>query len=78
MTGRLRADARRPRAHCRILRGKAAAPSKRLTARVLIVGERIDAAGFERPDTICPLPLAFRVGEQYHGEGALGEAKRAV
>jgi hypothetical protein len=50
------------------LRGKAAAPSKRLTARVLIVGERIGAAGFERPDTICPLQLAFRVGEQYDEE----------
>ena len=37
---------------------------KRLTARALIVGERIDTAGLERPDTISLLPLAFRVGEE--------------
>ena len=35
----------------------------RLTARALIVGERIDTAGLERPDMISLLPLAFRVGE---------------
>ncbi len=35
----------------------------RLTARALIVGDRIDTAGLERPDTISLLPLAFRVGE---------------
>jgi uncharacterized Rmd1/YagE family protein len=35
----------------------------RLTARALIVGERIDTAGLERPDMISSLPLAFRVGE---------------
>jgi uncharacterized Rmd1/YagE family protein len=40
-----------------------AAPT-RLTARALIVGERIDTAGLERPDMIALLPLAFRVGEQ--------------
>jgi uncharacterized Rmd1/YagE family protein len=34
----------------------------RLTARALIVGERIDTAGLERPDMISGLPLAFRVG----------------
>ncbi|RBP14344.1 putative Rmd1/YagE family protein [Roseiarcus fermentans] len=34
----------------------------RLTARALIVGDRIDTAGLERPDTIALLPLAFRVG----------------
>jgi uncharacterized Rmd1/YagE family protein len=33
-------------------------------ARALIVGERIDTAGLERPDMISQLPLAFRVGEQ--------------
>ena len=38
-----------------------AAPT-RLTARALIVGERIDTAGLERPDMISALPLAFRVG----------------
>ena len=38
-----------------------AAPT-RLTARALIVGERIDTAGLERPDMISSLPLAFRVG----------------
>ncbi len=36
----------------------------RLTARALIVGDRIDTAGLERPDTISLLPLAFRVGPQ--------------
>jgi uncharacterized Rmd1/YagE family protein len=36
----------------------------RLTARALIVGERIDTAGLERPDMISSLPLAFRVGTQ--------------
>src|SRR5271157_198463 len=35
----------------------------RLTARALIVGDRIDTAGLERPDTISLLPLAFRIGE---------------
>ena len=34
----------------------------RVTARALIVGERIDTVGLERPDTISALPLAFRVG----------------
>jgi len=38
-----------------------AAPT-RLTARALIVGERIDTVGLERPDMISALPLAFRVG----------------
>jgi uncharacterized Rmd1/YagE family protein len=44
---------------------EAAPPSDqptRLTARALIVGERIDTAGLERPDMISSLPLAFRVG----------------
>src|SRR3974390_2960260 len=36
----------------------------RLPARALIVGDRIDTAGLEGPDTISLLPLAFRVGEQ--------------
>src|ERR1700719_3166237 len=36
----------------------------RLTARALIVGERIDTVGLERPDMISSLPLAFRVGER--------------
>ena len=40
-----------------------AAPA-RFIARALIVGERIDTAGLERPDTISLTPLAFRVGEQ--------------
>ena len=41
----------------------ATAPT-RLTARALIVGERIDTGGLERPDMISLLPLAFRVGER--------------
>ena len=40
-----------------------AAPT-RLTARALIVGERIDTGGLERPDMIASLPLAFRVGRE--------------
>src|SRR5579872_1127885 len=34
----------------------------RLTARALIVGDRIDTAGLERPDMIAASPLAFRAG----------------
>jgi uncharacterized Rmd1/YagE family protein len=35
----------------------------RLTARVLLLGERLDTAGLERSDVISTTPLAFRVGE---------------
>ena len=35
---------------------------KRLTARALLVGDRIDTAGLERPDMISSLPLSFRAG----------------
>jgi uncharacterized Rmd1/YagE family protein len=34
----------------------------RLTARALLVGDRIDTTGLERPDTISTLPLAFHGG----------------
>jgi uncharacterized Rmd1/YagE family protein len=34
----------------------------RLTARALLVGDRIDTAGLERPDMIAASPLAFRAG----------------
>ncbi len=34
----------------------------RLTARALLVGDRIDTAGLERPDMLAQLPLAFRAG----------------
>jgi uncharacterized Rmd1/YagE family protein len=34
----------------------------RLTARALLVGERIDTAGLERPDTLAQNPLTFRYG----------------
>src|SRR5271167_5284641 len=37
-------------------------PPTRLTARALLVGDRIDTAGLERPDTISSLPFAFRAG----------------
>ena len=37
--------------------------SLRLTARVLLLGERLDTAGLERSDVISTTPLAFRVGE---------------
>src|SRR5260370_12422430 len=40
------------------------AGATRLTARALIVGERIETAGLERPDMISALPLAFRVGSR--------------
>ena len=34
----------------------------RFTARALLVGDRIDTTGLERPDMLASLPLAFRVG----------------
>ena len=34
----------------------------RLTARALLIGDRIDASGLERSDMISQTPLAFRVG----------------
>jgi uncharacterized Rmd1/YagE family protein len=36
----------------------------RLTARALLLGERIDTAGLERSDVIATTPLAFRVGSR--------------
>ena len=33
-----------------------------MTARALLVGDRIDTAGLERPDTLSQAPLAFRTG----------------
>jgi uncharacterized Rmd1/YagE family protein len=41
------------------------ATKRLLTARALLLGERIDVAGLERSDLISTTPLAFRVG----GEG---------
>ena len=35
----------------------------RLTARALLVGDRIDTAGLERPDMISSVPLAFHAGD---------------
>jgi required for meiotic nuclear division protein 1 len=35
-----------------------------LTARAVLLGERIDSAGLERRDPLSTMPLAFRVGEQ--------------
>src|SRR5688572_14350256 len=35
-----------------------------LTARAVLLGERIDTAGLERRDALSTTPLAFRVGEQ--------------
>ncbi|PNG25476.1 RMD1 family protein [Methylocella silvestris] len=40
----------------------AAADVRRLTARALLLGDRIDAAGLERSDTISTNPLAFHAG----------------
>ena len=41
-----------------------AAPRVRLTARALLLGERIDTAGLERSDVISTAPLAFRIGAE--------------
>jgi uncharacterized Rmd1/YagE family protein len=40
----------------------AAAAPRRLTARAILLGERIDTAGLERSDVISTTPLAFRAG----------------
>lgn len=40
----------------------APAPKLRLTARALLLGERLDTSGLERSDVISTTPLAFRVG----------------
>jgi len=39
------------------------APFAPLTARAVLLGERIDTVGLERRDAISTTPLAFRVGE---------------
>src|SRR5262245_37432420 len=39
------------------------AATLRLTARALLVGERLDTAGLERSDVISTTPLAFRIGQ---------------
>jgi len=39
-------------------------PVRRLTARALLVGDRIDTSGLERPDVISSAPLAFRAGAE--------------
>ncbi|VFU10116.1 conserved protein of unknown function [Methylocella tundrae] len=40
----------------------ASAPIRRVTARALLLGDRIDPAGLERSDMISANPLAFHVG----------------
>lgn len=42
--------------------GPAPAGVKRVTARALLLGDRIEAAGLERSDMISASPLAFRAG----------------
>ncbi len=42
--------------------GPAPAAVRRVTARALLLGDRIDAAGLERSDMISASPLAFHVG----------------
>ena len=37
-------------------------PFRRMTARALLLGDRIDASGLERSDMIASNPLAFRAG----------------
>lgn len=39
--------------------------SLRVTARALLLGERLDTAGLERSDVIATMPLTFRVGSGY-------------
>jgi uncharacterized Rmd1/YagE family protein len=39
-----------------------ATATTRVTARALLLGERLDTAGLERSDVISTVPLAFRVG----------------
>ena len=36
----------------------------RLTVRAMLMGDRIDTAGLERPDMIASTPFAFRVGDR--------------
>jgi uncharacterized Rmd1/YagE family protein len=43
----------------------AARSLNRSTARALLVGDRIDVAGLERPDVLATNPLAFRSGEGF-------------
>jgi len=41
----------------------APAPNLRLTARALLLGDRLDIAGLERSDVLSTAPLAFRAGQ---------------
>ncbi|MDB5595508.1 MAG: hypothetical protein JWM36_2469 [Hyphomicrobiales bacterium] len=42
----------------------AATDRPRLTVRAMLMGDRIDTAGLERPDMIASTPFAFRVGDR--------------
>jgi uncharacterized Rmd1/YagE family protein len=42
----------------------AGAPKRQITARALLLGERIDLAGLERSDLLSTMPLAFRAGRE--------------
>ena len=42
---------------------KAPAQNLRLTARALLLGDRLDVAGLERSDVLSTTPLAFRAGQ---------------
>ncbi len=53
-----------------------AQPTRRLTIRALLLGERLDVGGLERSDAISTTPFAFRVGE--HGLVALFRYGAAV
>ena len=41
------------------------ADAPRVTARALLLGDRLDTAGLERDDLINKTPLAFRTGSGY-------------
>jgi uncharacterized Rmd1/YagE family protein len=43
----------------------AVAGKRRLSARAVLLGERIDTAGLERSNVIATTPLAFKVGDGY-------------
>jgi uncharacterized Rmd1/YagE family protein len=40
------------------------APGSRITARALLIGDRLDTVGLERGDVLSTAPLSFRIGRQ--------------
>ena len=50
----------------------------RLTARALLLGDRLDVAGLERSDVLSTTPLAFRAGQDGFGIQTAPAAARTV